>query len=105
MRLAGIVDHRGRSAAAIETSVFFVDSEIPGLRPGNETAGFHGQLVPLGFSFARPVVSDPRSANDYRRGSVGSDVKDTSPRCQVREPRETRQRRVASRFPLSLPHL
>lgn len=27
MRLAAIVDHRGRSATAIETSVFFVDSE------------------------------------------------------------------------------
>lgn len=27
MRLAAIVDHRGRSTTAIETSVFFVDSE------------------------------------------------------------------------------
>jgi len=27
MRLVAIVDHRGRSATAIETSVFFVDSE------------------------------------------------------------------------------
>lgn len=41
MRLAAIVDHRGRSATAIETSVLFVDSENAARR----------QLVPR-FSFA-----------------------------------------------------
>lgn len=51
MRLAAIVDHRGRSATAIETSVLFVDSENAARR----------QLVPR-FSFA-PCF--PRSANNY----------------------------------------
>lgn len=60
MRLAAIVDHRGRSATAIETSVFFVDSE-------NAAAG-------MKYTISRSARATilicsylvfPRSANNY----------------------------------------
>lgn len=60
MRLAAIVDHRGRSAAAIETSVFFVDSE--------------NAAAEMKYTISRPARAtilicsrfvSPRSANNY----------------------------------------
>lgn len=50
MRLAAIVDHRGRSATAIEMSVFFVDSEIS--RDQNEILDFTVTARAAKFSFA-----------------------------------------------------
>lgn len=66
MRLAAIVDHRGRSATAIETSVFFVDSE-------NAAARMKYTISRLPSSchdshLLHPCF--PRSANNYATADI-----------------------------------